>query len=203
MLTMKAPGIYRIQSKKKPQRIYIGSAANLRSRRMSHLYELRKGIHINKKLQNHYNKYGESDLVFSVITCCDANDRLALEQFYLDAIQPWFNICRVAGNTAGRPVSDETRQKQSALKKGIPVRPKGSKLTEEHKKHISESMSGEKNHQYGKPSPRKGRKGYPNPNKGKRGIYSEETLAKMRISNQRAWDRRKQKEKEEQPCLWE
>lgn len=57
-------------------------------------------------------------------------------------------------------------------------------------------MSGKNNHQYGKPSPKKGKKGNPNPNKGKKGIYSEETLAKMRISNQRAGDRRKQKQKE-------
>lgn len=33
-----------------------------------------------------------------------------------------------------------------------------------------------------------------------KGRYSEETLEKMRISNQRAWDRRKQKIKEELSC---
>jgi hypothetical protein len=50
---------------------------------------------------------------------------------------------------------------------------------------------GENNSMYGRPSPRKGKKGFPSPFKGKKGRYSAETLEKMRISNQRAWDRRK------------
>ena len=182
----KISGIYKIQSKKKPERIYIGSTKDIHLRWWVHLNELRKDIHINKKLQHHYNKYGEEDLVFSVITGCDINDLLALEQFYLDAFNPWFNICKIAGNTAGRPMSDEAKIKIGQAHKGKPVRPPGSRLTEEHKRKISEAMRGEKNHQYGKPSPRKGKKGYPNPNKGKRGIYSEETLEKMRKSNKHA-----------------
>lgn len=197
---MRAPGIYKIQSICKPDRIYVGSAKDIHLRRWVHFNELRKNIHINKKLQNHYNKYGEGDLVFSIITCCDADDRLALEQFYLDAFRPYFNICMVAGNTAGRIFSDESRLKMKKAATGRQIRPKGSKLTEEHKRKISEAMRGEKNHQYGKRSPRKGGKGYPNPNKGKKGIYSEETLAKMRVSNKLAWEKRKQKTMEESLC---
>jgi group I intron endonuclease len=197
---MKSPGIYKIQSKKKPERIYIGSTQNIHLRWGVHLAELRKGIHINNKLQYHFNKYGEADLVFSLITGCDKNDLLALEQFYLDAFNPWFNICPTAGNTAGRPVSDETRKKIAKIHKGKSPWNKGKTLTEEHKRRIGARQQGENNSMYGKPSPRRGGKGYPNPNKGKKGIYSEETLSKMRISNKRAWELRKQKEREEQSC---
>ena len=197
---MPVSGIYKIQSKIKPERIYIGSAVNVPQRWRIHKTELRHDKHINKKLQNHANKYGVDDLVFNLITSCDKNDLLALEQFYLDALNPWFNICPIAGNTSGRPVSDITRKKISELHKGRSPWSKGKKLTEAHKQHIREAMSGEKNHQYGKPSPRKGKRGYPSPFKGKKGRYSEETLEKMRISNQRAWDKRKQKKEEESLC---
>jgi len=121
-------------------------------------------------------------LKFSVIVGCDVEDLLRLEQFYLDAYNPFFNTCKTAGNKLGVEVTMETRRKLSELKKGIPVRPKGSRLTEEHKRKIAESMRGERNPMYGKPSPKK----------GKKGIYSEETLAKMRIANKRAWKIRKQ-----------
>ena len=61
-------GIYKIESKIKPERIYIGSSVNIIARWKNHLYELRKNKHRNNKLQNHYNKYGESDLLFSIMS---------------------------------------------------------------------------------------------------------------------------------------
>jgi group I intron endonuclease len=188
---MKLCGIYKIQSKKKPERIYVGSSVHIYSRWGKHRGDLSRNKHENGRLQNHVNKYGLDDLVFSIITGCSEDVTIAYEQFYIDALNPWFNLAPIAGTTRG--IIHESRR-------GIPVRPAGSKLTEEHKRKISEAMRGAKNHQYGKPSPRKGMKGNPNPYKGIKGRYSEETLQKMRISNQRAWDRRKQKQKEETLC---
>jgi group I intron endonuclease len=176
-------GIYKIQSKKKPERIYIGSSKHIHRRWNEHKSRLLAGEHWNAKLQRHFNKYGWSDLEFSVIVGCDRDNLMALEQFYIDALDPWFNLCKVAV-CIERAVSGN----------------KGRRLTEEHKRKISASMSGERNSMYGKPSPRKGGKGYPSPFKGKKGRYSEETLQKMRKSNQRAWDRRKQKKMEDSLC---
>lgn len=180
---MKISGIYKIQSKCKPERIYIGSANNIRRRKHEHKSDLFTHTHGNAKLQRHFDKYGWDDLVFSVIIGCDECNLIAYEQFYIDALDPYFNLSKTAGKRAGLPPWN-----------------KGKKLTEEHKQHIAERQKGEHNSMYGKPSPRKGGKGYPNPNKGKKGIYSEETLAKMRISNQRAWDLRRKKAKEESLC---
>lgn len=180
---MKICGIYKIQSKKKPERIYVGSSVHVHRRWNEHKSRLLAGEHWNAKLQRHFNKYGWEDLVFSVIVGCDKNSLIPFEQFYIDALDPWFNLVKIAIHGYNHVSGN-----------------KGRKLSEEHKRKISASMTGERNSMYGKPSPRKGGKGFPNPNKGKKGIYSEETLQKMRISNQRAWDRRKQKQKEETLC---
>jgi GIY-YIG catalytic domain. len=64
---MNTSGIYKIESKLKPERIYIGSAINIGQRWRVHLSDLRKQKHHSKKLQNHYNKYGEVDLSFSIL----------------------------------------------------------------------------------------------------------------------------------------
>ena len=67
---MKTSGIYKIQSLKKPSRCYIGSAVNIGKRWVNHLSDLKNNNHHNRILQNHFNKYGESDLVFIIIEPC-------------------------------------------------------------------------------------------------------------------------------------
>lgn len=90
-------GIYKIQSQKKPGRIYIGMSKNIIRRWKTHLCELRVNKHISIKLQRHYNKYGEGDLQFSIITSCDRKELKNIEQFYLDAYYPYFNQCKANG----------------------------------------------------------------------------------------------------------
>ena len=181
---MATSGIYKIQSKSKPERIYIGSAINIRDRWRLHLWELDLNRHHSARLQNHYNKYGKDDLVFTILEPCLPAFCIVREQEYIDELNPFFNISKIAGSTLG--MIHEGRRGKPTWRKGRP-------LSEEHKRKISESMSGDKNPMYGKPSPKKGKKGHPNPNKGKKGVYSEETLEKMRKSNKRAWEIRKQK----------
>jgi group I intron endonuclease len=98
---MKISGIYQIQSKIKPERIYIGSAININSRWNMHLFRLRKKEHHSIKLQNHYNKYRESDLQFSVLLGCDKGDLIKIEQYFIDSYNPWFNIAKKAGSALG------------------------------------------------------------------------------------------------------
>lgn len=115
---MKLSGIYKIQSKIKPERIYIGSSANIHKRWGQHLLALRHNRHSNAKLQHHFNKYGKVDLVFSILIGCDEQDLICTEQFYIDVHNPFFNICKVAGCTRGRIISDETKRKIGDAKKG-------------------------------------------------------------------------------------
>jgi hypothetical protein len=42
-----------------------------------------------------------------------------LEQLYLDVYLPEFNVCPLAGTTKGRKTSEETRRKQSLVRKGV------------------------------------------------------------------------------------
>jgi len=185
---MRISGIYKIQSKCKPERIYIGSSVNIRSRWSTHRGELTRNTHTNKRLQNHANKYGLDDLQFSLIVGCSVDTIIAYEQFYIDSLMPWFNICPVAGTTKG--VIHESRR-------GKPSWAKGRKFSEEHKKKIGISMSGKNNPMYGRPAPIKGTKGKcPNKWKGVKGRYSKEVLEMRTKSNKLAGEKRKQQRKE-------
>ncbi len=115
---MKISGIYKIQSIIKPERCYIGSAVNISKRWNYHLSDLRKNKHANNKLQNHFNKYGESDLQFSILIGCDKNNLLPNEQFFIDSYKPWFNINKTAGSNLGMHVSDKTKQKLREINTG-------------------------------------------------------------------------------------
>ena len=106
-----ASGIYKIQSKIKPERVYVGSAVNIKHRWHEHSSALRKNKHHSRKLQRHYNKYGESDLVFSVIVPCEKEELIKEEQIFLYLYKPYFNTCKISGSTLGYRYSEESRRK--------------------------------------------------------------------------------------------
>lgn len=89
---MAEQGIYKIINLKNGK-FYIGSSNNLAKRWTDHLYRLRNHKHLNKHLQNAFDKYGESAFAFVVIEFNPSwtNDELrAREQEYLDY---YFKIC--------------------------------------------------------------------------------------------------------------
>jgi group I intron endonuclease len=152
-------GVYQIQSKIKPERIYIGSAVSILQRWGLHLKGLGKGTHHSSKLQNHVNKYGIDDLSFSIIEPCLPEWLTTREQYYLNKLKPYFNICRVAGSVfgikrskesiekrletmKGHKVSDETREKMSAAKKGKVGPRLGSHPSEETKQKLRDANLG-------------------------------------------------------------
>lgn len=166
---MRLAGVYMIQSTVKPDRIYIGSSNNIRKRWNEHRYGLRANRNVSPKLQRHFNKYGESDLVFSVITACPPDQLAAQEQYFIDCYNPWFNIMPNARSAAGfklseeakrkigeansrRPISDETKEKMRVANTGRRVTEearskmsearKGCTFSDEHKRKISEALKG-------------------------------------------------------------
>jgi group I intron endonuclease len=166
---MKLSGIYKIQSKKKPKRIYIGSAVNIHRRWNEHKCKLLKNKHHSPKLQNHYNKYGGADLEFSILIGCEKQDLIKHEQYFIDALKPYFNISITAGSCLGMKLSEEAKSKISEsnrrriisqetkekMRKALTGKTasaetrekmsktrKGKKFTEEHKQKIREANKG-------------------------------------------------------------
>jgi group I intron endonuclease len=108
---MQKSGIYKLHSLHFPERVYVGSSLNCNARISRHLSKLRQNKHINKKLQNHCNKYGVFDLGFQIIEHCSPNQLLIREQFYIDSIKPYFNIRTIAGSNLGLFHSLKTKAK--------------------------------------------------------------------------------------------
>ena len=76
-------GIYKITNLVN-NKIYIGCASNIRTRKNGHLYDLRKGIHKNNYLQKAWNKYGELNFKFEVVELCDTDLLHEKEHFWVD-----------------------------------------------------------------------------------------------------------------------
>lgn len=118
MAIEKVCGVYMIWSIIKPYRFYIGGSVFIHKRRDEHFRELRKNKHTNKKMQYHYNKYGENDLVFITIERVDALILSEREQLYLDKLNPYFNECKVVGRPKGGKMTAEIRRKIGDANRG-------------------------------------------------------------------------------------
>lgn len=176
---MKISGIYRIESKVKPERVYIGSSINIGNRWRRHLSTLKLKQHGSIKLQNHVNKYGIDDLIFTIITECEKVDLIKTEQSFINSYNPYFNICKIAGSSLGVKRSDEYRKAKREFMKGntngfghcqseeMKLKSKTNcfhpPLSDEHKRKIGIAAKGNKY------------------NLGKKA--SEETKQKMRIAS--------------------
>ena len=132
-----------IQSKLKPERIYIGSAVSISDRKRRHLYYLRLNKHHSRKLQLHYNKYGESDLAFTILELCFPEFLTAREQYFINKKQPYFNINPIAGSSLGSKRSIVAKRKNAEAHIG-------RKHSEETRIKISQAIKGERNPFFGK-----------------------------------------------------
>lgn len=152
--------VYKISSKIKPERIYIGSSTQYNEvRKKAHIRALKKNYHHSKKLQRHVNKYGIDDIEFEILEVVP-NDIIMTdrEQFYLDTLNPYFNTNKKAiGGPVGRVHSDEEKEKRRIKLLGN-KHCLGYKHTDETKEKMSESQN----------------------KRGPRAPHSEATRAKMK-----------------------
>jgi len=103
---------------------YIGSSIDVESRIRTHLYDLRGNRHVNSKLQNAWNKYGESSFEFGIQEDVgeqfefpiDRETLFEVEQWYLDRWRPAYNLVPIAGSPArdaGWRHTEQTKLKMS------------------------------------------------------------------------------------------
>lgn len=56
-------------------------------------------------------KYGLVNLIFVVLETCHKTDTLRREQYWLDLLEPEYNLSPTAGSTLGVNLSEETKAK--------------------------------------------------------------------------------------------
>jgi group I intron endonuclease len=121
-------GIYKIRNTV-TGKCYVGQSQNVKKRIHEHFRLLSKGCHVNRILQNSYNKYGKQAFDWSLeVECKNPKDLDDIENAFLQGNahfdEPtFFNIADIAK---------------------VPMRNK--KHTKETKKKISESKVGNKKH---------------------------------------------------------
>ena len=116
-------------------KIYIGSTNNYYKRKNNHFYNLNHNIHPNPHLQNSWNKYTKYNFKSEIIELCEIDKLIEREQYYIDSLNPNYNISKIAGRTTGIKCKEETKLK-------IGLSNLGKRRTEEYKKYRSEMSKG-------------------------------------------------------------
>lgn len=146
-------GIYKITNTIN-NHVYIGQAENIDKRIQKHINALVSGYHVNKHLQNAWNKYGANKFTFSIIEECELENLTEREQYWIDYYGGIDSIntynVREASNSGtfnletknliseklnGHAVSEQTRNK-------LRMAMIGKSRTDEVKKKISNTLKG-------------------------------------------------------------
>jgi hypothetical protein len=99
-------------------------------------------------IKNALIKYGFEyfTLVLFIVSGVSREEVLRLEQFILDTWKPEYNLQPYANSSAGRVMTEESKAKLAAFRKGL-------KLSEETKAKISASLMGKSNGRFNKGIP--------------------------------------------------
>jgi group I intron endonuclease len=109
--------------------IYVGSAQKLTRRIFEHI----KGYNSNIPLQRAFEKYGIENFTLVIVEYCDPILLIEREQFYMDLLNPNYNILRVAGSILGYEHSEEARAK---------IGEANQNRSEESRQSISKAITG-------------------------------------------------------------
>ena len=130
-------------------KVYVGSAFNFKERKKRHIRDLKNNRHHSQRLQNSWNKHGETNFVFEIL--CQSNKKQLLEdeQRFINHYcsfedKSGYNICPTAGNTAGRLMTQETKTKISNSVSGENNPFYGRKHTDRAKEQMSRKRAGTK-----------------------------------------------------------
>lgn len=121
-------GIYKITTLHNNE-FYIGSAVNIHKREINHKCHLRTKRHGNRILQRVYNKYGEQNFKFEKLIDCPKEYLIKMEQWFIDTLNPKYNIKRTAESALG---VKRTRTTCRRISKALT----GRELTKQHKDNL-------------------------------------------------------------------
>jgi len=131
-------------------KVYIGSAVCLTSRKNGHKRNLMRNKHPNKHLQLSVNKYGYKNFIFEIIEKLENNEKLLeREQYWLDLYKSYdrekgYNYRKIAQSNLGLKLNftKETYKNKIDKMSGENNHFFGKQHTEESKKKISERRTG-------------------------------------------------------------
>lgn len=104
-------GVYKL-SFTGTKNFYIGSTTeNFKQRYRRHINDLKKNKHCNIMLQNSFKKYGLPFI--EILEVCSKETCIEKEQFYINSLNPKYNIAKIAGNTLGVKMKPEILEKKS------------------------------------------------------------------------------------------
>ena len=118
------------------EQVYVGQSKRIRKRLQDHKSFLRNFRHTNPYLQSSFNKYGEDKFVFRPMEYCEIENLTEKEQYWINQFN---SMNRVFGFNMKEadfhaPISEETRAKISAARKGqTPSEETRAKLSEAKK----------------------------------------------------------------------
>lgn len=113
MTKFNLPGIYSIKNRINFHQ-YVGSSINVQKRMNIHKSTLNKKIHENSYLQNAWNKYGNDNFEFLLLEEVGNKENLITrEQYYIDTLNPEYNINKIAGSCLGFKHSKIARENMS------------------------------------------------------------------------------------------
>ena len=166
-------------------KIYIGKTTKtLRHRRLDHISNAKNtnSALFNTKFSKAIRKYNNKLIWTEICYAVDEKTLVDLEKYFIevyDSFKSGYNSTLGGEGTCGLKHSEQTKKRLSEINKGLK-----RNFSKEHKKNLSKSMKGTKNHRYGKKHSEEWKQsmserfsGENNPNYGKKA--SEETKRKQ------------------------
>lgn len=108
--------IYQIINKENGLR-YIGKTINIKKRKDTHFRKLKNNEHVNSKLQNAWNKYGEEafDFTYEVFDLENANELNTLEKIYIRKYNSYENGYNLTPGGDGGEIRNKLNYDQFCL----------------------------------------------------------------------------------------
>jgi len=96
---------------------YVGSSIDL-GKRLLQYYNLKHLMKVHMHIYKALLKHGHSKFTLEILEYCDIDCTIAREQYYIDILNPTYNILRVAGSPLGYRHTQESIEKLKILGTG-------------------------------------------------------------------------------------